>query len=435
MKGLFAASLFGLAAWLGPVQVAAEAGVYLTIEGVKGTVYYDLVSGGKCDARFGAGWGLVHGDNPSACEAARASSYVKEGVANAVAMNRNFVDRDLVDFCGRIVKVYKPNGEEYKLPNGLPFFIWDGCEDCAKEERIDLGADAIADLQDVGTDGDSNPSGCDNPLNLKVEIMNEYFWQLEPHGVVNESPGPVADPNAVYPVPTPADYQPNGLPAEYRNLPPGVATSPPVSNSTAKATATATSVGGSASASEHAAGPASGSSATASSASGQPPVHSGYSASASAPIVPSGSGSVSGPPVSVPSALRPSSIPGGTGVQSASSQAVAAASSSSSPGIVAIGASGTASSASSSTAASSTAASVSSSTNTNTSSNSTSNVDSSEAFQALGDKADCEAGSFMCEGLQLKVCNFIQPGVPDLGWVDHVTCQTVCDVECDFTCE
>ncbi|WVF71117.1 hypothetical protein IAT40_005914 [Kwoniella sp. CBS 6097] len=427
MKGFAATALLGFAAWLGRVQVAAESGVYLSIDNVKGTVYYDLVTGGKCDARFGPGWGLTHGNHSSACEAARGSNFIQQGVANAVAMNRNFVDRDLVDFCGRIVKVYKPNGEEYRLAPDKPFFIWDGCEDCAKEERIDLGADAIADLQSVGTDNPGQPSGCDNPLGLRVEIMNEYFWQLEPHGVVNESPDPVADPNAVYPVPTPADYQKNGLPAEYQKLPPGVSAPPVESGASASASASATGQASSAYGYSSSA-PASVPSAPSVSAPSAPSI--------SAPSVPANSAPsfpLSGAPLSAPSipigstpGFPPVSTgaPGGYGPGTGYGSATGAASSgggafnqpsasSSAPAIVAVGTSGSASATATATAAG----------------------NSTEAFQAMGQKADCEAGEFMCEGLQLKVCNFIQPGMPDLGWVNHVTCATVCDVECDFTCE
>ncbi|WVQ99744.1 hypothetical protein IAU59_006886 [Kwoniella sp. CBS 9459] len=419
MKGFTTASLVGLAAWLGHVQVAAEAGVYLSIDNVKATVYYDLVSGGKCDAVHGAGWGLVHGNNPSACEAARGSTYVKEGVANAVAMNRNFVDRDLVDFCGRIVKVYKPNGEEYKLPNGLPFFIWDGCEHCATEERIDLGAEAIADLQDVGTDSGGNPTGCDNPLGLKVEIMNEYFWQLEPHGVVNESPGPVADPNAVYPLPTPTKNQPNGLPSEYRNLPPGV--SAPVQTG---ANASASAGGGGQAPNSYGTGQATSMSSTASSVD---------------PSVSSTGGSAGGGGNSSNGTSSGSASSGTAGAES-STYAPPPVVPTGSPGIVAVadGSPGTGATAPSSTQTSSSSASAPGSAVPSAppvSGNGTTNSDGSVASQSQGQKADCEAGEFMCEGLQLKVCNFIQPGMPDLGWVDHVTCQTVCDVECDFTCE
>nr|XP_018262676.1 uncharacterized protein I303_04155 [Kwoniella dejecticola CBS 10117]OBR84834.1 hypothetical protein I303_04155 [Kwoniella dejecticola CBS 10117] len=161
---------------------------YFSIEKSAATVYYDMTNTDACGAVFGNNWSVTTGmtgpnAQPPACEWTRGKTLSEIGSATPIAFNHLLVDNDLLNWCGRIVNIYKADGTQYTM-NGEPFFIWDGCGDCAIKDRVDLSSEALIGLQDHST----GTSGCDNPEGLRVEVTNDYHWKLLDGGEVNENP-------------------------------------------------------------------------------------------------------------------------------------------------------------------------------------------------------------------------------------------------------
>nr|XP_019007467.1 uncharacterized protein I206_07725 [Kwoniella pini CBS 10737]OCF46248.1 hypothetical protein I206_07725 [Kwoniella pini CBS 10737] len=161
---------------------------YFTLESAEATVYYDLTGQDACANTFGPNWSETTGNTgpnarPPACETTRAKTLSDMDLVTAIAFNDFLVDNDLLNWCGRIVNVYRPDGTPYTLESG-PFFIWDGCGNCHNRSIIDLSSEALIGLQEHA----NGTSGCDNPQGLRVEVTNDYYWKLKDGGEVNENP-------------------------------------------------------------------------------------------------------------------------------------------------------------------------------------------------------------------------------------------------------
>ncbi|WWC88962.1 uncharacterized protein L201_003877 [Kwoniella dendrophila CBS 6074] len=189
---------------------------YYTLDDVTGTVYYDINDSPECGKNFGdPKWSQTTGMTgpnaaPPICEYVRGKSLSEIGKGTPVAMNFLLVDNDLVNWCGRIVNVYKQNGEPYVLDSG-PFYIWDGCGNCATEKKIDFSAEALIGLQDQTSSG----IPCDNAKGLKVEVTNQYHWKLAEGGQVNENPTEKDNGSGQYTDPIPSVTTTMGVPPAY----------------------------------------------------------------------------------------------------------------------------------------------------------------------------------------------------------------------------
>ncbi|OCF60798.1 hypothetical protein L486_00438 [Kwoniella mangroviensis CBS 10435] len=436
MRFLTNSRLFGLLALLTLTraeQNGTEAETdtpYFTIESSAATVYYDLKGGNTCSNIFGGNWSVVTGmtgpdATPPACEWTRGKSLTELDKVTPIAMNNLLVDNDLLNWCGRIVNVYKADGTPYVMDSG-PFFIWDGCEYCGKDDIIDMSAEAIIGLQDQIPQSNS---GCDNPQGLRVEVTNDYYWKLQYGGNVIEDPTEADKGSGTFggPVPTAVTTQGVGS-IDWNNPTATEAQSQQVSSATAAISTSSPVVGVSSL--------TSGAVSLSQTGAGDVPIGMPTSIpqSLSSSVPSTSSGGIESPIVSISQSAT-------TEVESSiGSTAIPSAQSSSASGVV--GGAATSNSSlfgvnafASDTGVSSVPTSAQSAPVASSSSVASGNAVPSASGQLDmeipgSEEADCEKGTYSCNGLQLRICGDIQSGSSKIGWIPTGQCPTQCEAEC-----
>ncbi|WWC94370.1 hypothetical protein V866_001212 [Kwoniella sp. B9012] len=428
--------LFGLLALLTSTEAEQNgtgAGTdtpYFTIDSSAATVYYDLKGGNTCSNIFGENWSVVTGmtgpeATAPACEWTRGKSLTELDLVTPIAMNNLLIDNDLLNWCGRIVNVYKADGTPYVMDSG-PFFIWDGCENCGKDDIIDMSAEAIIGLQDQIPQSNS---GCDNPRGLRVEVTNDYYWKLQYGGNVVENPTEADKGSGTFAGPIPTAVTTTGVGSiDWNNPTATQAQSRQVSSATAAILTTSPGAGVSSLASV----------AVSHSQTGAGNVPTGLPTSIpqgiSSSVPSSSSGGMPSPGVSISQSATTevrSSI-GSTAIPSAQSSSAsgvvggATTSNGSLPGVNAF-ASDTGVPLVPTSAQSAPVASSSSVAN---------GIAGPSASGQLGmeipgsEEAGCEKGTYSCNGLQLRICGDIQSGSSKIGWIPTGQCPTQCEADC-----
>ncbi|WVQ99743.1 hypothetical protein IAU59_006885 [Kwoniella sp. CBS 9459] len=225
-------------------------------QGASLTFYYDIGEQSGCgssqDDPVPAGWAQAINSGPTYCEQQRGYSLSQIGTNAIVAFDQDKVWADPATWCGRGVKLWKPDGTEYVSPDG-PLYIWDSCLACAGGGAIlDVSAPTFVDIKG-GTCGGNNPTG------VTYEVLDTYV--VEP-SVGLQGPGAGGG----------ASSAPPSV-----SVPPAVSTDFGVSTSLAIGTGISSGSGG---ASTSAAGPVDGGYSASSAV--QPP----YSSSANVPSLP-----------------------------------------------------------------------------------------------------------------------------------------------------
>nr|ODN85825.1 hypothetical protein L203_04706 [Cryptococcus depauperatus CBS 7841] len=153
-----------------------------TFKDTKATYYYDYgyqSTGDRCAARgndVGALSSVPH------CEM-NGPSYADLKTNRIVALNRTLMNGDLSAWCGKQVKVYQNDKE---VDFGYELVAWDVCEAAESAPIIDLSVDAYVKLM---PNGDCNSNNGNNPVNLRVEIVDNQIWAPAP-GKDSYSPTP-----------------------------------------------------------------------------------------------------------------------------------------------------------------------------------------------------------------------------------------------------
>ncbi|WVW84304.1 hypothetical protein I302_106338 [Kwoniella bestiolae CBS 10118] len=428
----------------------------LELQDALGTVYYDgewHTNGDPCaGTKGGQGWSDTQIGTPGCEQHGPLQASLKTN--RIVALNETLMEGDLSAWCGKEVKIFQ--GEE-EVVFDEPLVLWDTCLECSTSVRVDFG---------VGPFMKVNPQGCteqdNNAPGLTVRVVDNQIWEPA-QASTSHTPTPAStlytggiynwSPNGGHCTVNPWGAVISGNAAANRNFPPPIWLSPqggtPVpcggDAGAAGVTATATAgVGfntGIVSASEAPSLAPTGvqsvpyttsSVPAATVATGPPtsipgteqssvidgyPVHSasglptGVAANASsATAIPpggtasTGTGSSAGIPTSIPSAL--SSIGAGAGASLPGINAFASAPSGGS----------VASSASAGSMAGATAAAAA----------------SGQAAQEIpgSEEADCEKGTYSCDGLNLRICGDIQSGTNRIGWIPTGQCPTQCEADC-----
>ncbi|WVQ67486.1 uncharacterized protein L199_005686 [Kwoniella botswanensis] len=403
---------------------------YFTIESSAATVYYDLKGGNTCSNIFGENWSVATGmtgpeATAPACEWTRGKSLTELDMVTPIAMNNLLIDNDLLNWCGRIVNVYKADGIPYVMDSG-PFFIWDGCENCGKDDIIDMSAEAIIGLQDQIPQSNS---GCDNPQGLRIEVTNDYYWKLQYGGNVIENPTEADKGSGTFAGPIPTAVTTSGVGSiDWNNPTATQAQSQQVSSATAAILTSSPGAGVSS--------PTSG--AVGHSQTGVGNVPTGMPASVpqsiSSSVPNSSSGGVPSPIVSVSlsATTEVRSSDGTTAIPSAQPSSVsgfvggAATSNGSLPGVNAFASNAGIPSIPTSPQTAS-VASISSVASGNT-------VPSASGQLGIelpgSEEADCDKGTYSCNDLQLRICGDIQSGSSRIGWIPTGQCPTQCEADC-----
>ncbi|OCF43029.1 hypothetical protein I317_03122 [Kwoniella heveanensis CBS 569] len=138
---------------------------------LEGNSYYDVGDQSGCGSvatdPVPAGWAVgINGGTPY-CEQQRGFSLNQIGSNAIVAFDQDKVWADPATWCGRGVRLWKPDGTEYISPDG-PLYIWDSCAACAGGGAIlDVSGPTFVDVKG-GTCGGNNPTG------ITYEVLDTY---------------------------------------------------------------------------------------------------------------------------------------------------------------------------------------------------------------------------------------------------------------------
>ncbi|OXG47103.1 hypothetical protein J010_05192 [Cryptococcus neoformans] len=161
------------------LALPATAGTIFTKSNAAMTFYYDIsegtsdseVCGSSADDPVQYGWATSSGINGGVpyCERSRGYSLKGIGTNNIVAFNSALVAANPARWCGREVKIYKADGNEFTYSGGS-LYIWDGCDACSSSDSgiLDLSAPTFVELKG-GTCTGNNPTG------LTYEVLYNYI--------------------------------------------------------------------------------------------------------------------------------------------------------------------------------------------------------------------------------------------------------------------
>ncbi|WVF71118.1 hypothetical protein IAT40_005915 [Kwoniella sp. CBS 6097] len=190
---------FSLLTTIAIVAPAVTASVFLK-QGASLTFYYDVGEKSGCGSvktdPVPPGWAAAINGGTTYCEQQRGFSLNQIGSNAIVAFDQDKVWADPAAWCGRGVRLWKPDGTEYISPDG-PLYIWDSCLNCAGGGAIlDVSGPTFVDIKG-GTCGGNNPTG------VTYEVLDTY--------VVDPSVG----------------HQPPGVGGPVSSAPPATAPPPP----------------------------------------------------------------------------------------------------------------------------------------------------------------------------------------------------------------
>ncbi|ORX38081.1 hypothetical protein BD324DRAFT_421166 [Kockovaella imperatae] len=156
-------------------------------QGTSATVYYDLTNS-FCtseDSITGGGqWALGPNNQPTKCAPnAGYRSPAQIGSNSIVAFNQDLVWANRAKWCGKQVQIFDASGKEIHGPDG-PFYIWDSCENCAKDDHIDLSAEAWSALGGECT--------VNNPSGISYKVLDTNIKQWRPDSPAGDNPDPVS---------------------------------------------------------------------------------------------------------------------------------------------------------------------------------------------------------------------------------------------------
>lgn len=102
------------------------------------------------------------------------------------AMNWDWVRADPAKWCGKEVQINKPDGSLYEFAEG-PLFIWDSCEACASQAKVDVSGRYISKGKaDVAASVFVQLKGgtCqgNNAQGLHVRVLDNNIWKRLPTG-------------------------------------------------------------------------------------------------------------------------------------------------------------------------------------------------------------------------------------------------------------
>lgn len=153
--------------------VSAGGNVLFSQDNMRATVYYDVAAGDQCGQQnggpFPADWAVNSGINDGIpmCQNLKKGSLKQINSNQIVAMDHNMMVAH-PDWCGKEVKVYRPDGSEVTIDDG-PLVLYDGCAACMTQGIIDLSAKAFIEASPDRKCGN-------NPEGLRVEILDNSPW-------------------------------------------------------------------------------------------------------------------------------------------------------------------------------------------------------------------------------------------------------------------
>lgn len=100
-----------------------------------GTYYYDLKTTCPQDRPYAEnnGFPACTSNNPAFWQ-----TLAQLGSNNVIAIDNNVLQSNRARYCGKLVRVYRPDGSQVSAPDGGNFFVWDGCAACIGGGRIDF---------------------------------------------------------------------------------------------------------------------------------------------------------------------------------------------------------------------------------------------------------------------------------------------------------